>query len=638
MTRRAQAAPLVTVALWLVFVIDTVHRQFGTSPSPGKALGILLMLALATALCVAMTRYLVLRARALRRVRDHRRATRTELDAAFRFGRPRMTVLVPSGGAEPARVSAALWSAALQEFPDLSLVLLIDDLHPADPAARARRDATRRLPSEIAWALAEPHALCAEALEAFRSAPGPDVQADEVWRLVVTYERAVQWLWDVAASRPATGHDDAFLVDQVFLALAEELLTEARRLRDRLDREDLPTAVAVLDAHQRLVRLFSARLDYAEGRGLPADLVVPDTDYVLVLEPDSLLVSEYGLRLVHELRRPGNADVVAIRAPHGAFPGAPTLVERVAGATLDLQHLHQLGTTSFDATPWAEGNAILRGEAVEDLVGSSAEPRRWRLLTYPERLSYSATPPDFGSLVLQRVQPGQVPGRSDHPRSFSWTNLAVPLLMLIPALDRLLSPALFLAAVPFLVAQALDLRRVGHRARDVWWVQALNLVLLPVNLVGAIACLEAVVARRFPFVRTNLSPNRVAASGRLDPTPSFGRPAPVAAVRPDPTVRTSAPALFVVAPYVVTVLLSLLAWRAASAGYWSGFVLAVLGCVLTLVGAVTFVGVGDAVDDLATALGYVRLPEPTAGKTSPVGDVRAGSPCDARALPGSGTH
>ncbi|MGL1133860.1 glycosyltransferase family 2 protein, partial [Vibrio parahaemolyticus] len=28
--------------------------------------------------------------------------------------------------------------------------------------------------------------------------------------------------------------------------------------------------------------------------------------------------------------------------------------------------------------------------------------RGWTLVNYPERLSYSATPPDFGSLVVQR--------------------------------------------------------------------------------------------------------------------------------------------------------------------------------------------------------------------------------------------
>lgn len=40
---------------------------------------------------------------------------------------------------------------------------------------------------------------------------------------------------------------------------------------------------------------------------------------------------------------------------------------------------------------------------IED-TESSIDLRRkeWRLYNYPERLSYSATPPDFGSLVIQR--------------------------------------------------------------------------------------------------------------------------------------------------------------------------------------------------------------------------------------------
>ena len=83
--------------------------------------------------------------------------------------------------------------------------------------------------------------------------------------------------------------------------------------------------------------------------------------------------------------------------------------------------------THYDATFWVGANAVLRKRALDDIVEieyhGDFEIRRyipdrtviedtestidlgvhgWTLLNYPERLSYSATPPDFGSLCIQR--------------------------------------------------------------------------------------------------------------------------------------------------------------------------------------------------------------------------------------------
>ena len=84
--------------------------------------------------------------------------------------------------------------------------------------------------------------------------------------------------------------------------------------------------------------------------------------------------------------------------------------------------------THYDATFWVGANAVLRKRAhrrhrarsshdgdwaisryisdrtvIEDTESSiDLGVHGWRLLNYPERLSYSATPPDFGSLCVQR--------------------------------------------------------------------------------------------------------------------------------------------------------------------------------------------------------------------------------------------
>ena len=103
------------------------------------------------------------------------------------------------------------------------------------------------------------------------------------------------------------------------------------------------------------------------------------------------------------------------------------MLERVAGATTDIQYIIHQGFTRYDATYWVGANALLRKTALEDIVTVGEErgfevrryiqdrtviedtessidlvDRDWTLFNYPERLAYSATPPDFGALLIQR--------------------------------------------------------------------------------------------------------------------------------------------------------------------------------------------------------------------------------------------
>ena len=167
----------------------------------------------------------------------------------------------------------------------------------------------------------------------------------------------------------------------------------------------------------------------AGGRARPAraDLTVPDPDYVLTLDADSVLLPEYCVRILHLLEQSAHAKVGVAQTPYSSYPGSATRIERIAGATTDLQHIVHQGMTHYDATFWVGANAILRKRALDDIVEIDYEGdweiRRyiqdrtviedtestidlgvhgWSLLNYPERLAYSATPPDFGSLCIQR--------------------------------------------------------------------------------------------------------------------------------------------------------------------------------------------------------------------------------------------
>lgn len=684
----AWLAPLATVALLALFIADTVQRHSWSSLAVSDRVWMGAALLAATTLCCYSSMYLLGRAGALVRIRAHRRAPRGALNRAFRHDSSGMTVLVPSYAEEPRVVAATLWSAALQESPDLRVVLLIDDLpHPDDAATWVRLEATRSLPAAIADALQAPRALCTQALSEFEATGGAGVRAAEVSSLLETYERAVQWLLDHADRYPAADHADDFLVDQVFRALACDLQSEADDLCRQLLNGRLPARERLRDFYVRLIRIFTVELTFFERKrfsslsheankamnlnsylglmggawsvvptpagdvlrptstGNEPDVVIPDTEFVLTLDADSLLVPDYCTRLVYELRRAGSADVAVIQTPYCAIPGATTMVERIAGATTDLQHLHHLGKSHFSATFWVGANAIIRRTALDDIVTVSTErgfeirtyiqdrtviedtessmdlvARGWRLVNYPERLSYSATPPDFGSLVVQRrrwanggliilpktrgVVAGQrargervrlmeVALRVDYLTSIALTSVAAPTLMLVPTM-RLLGPTLVLAAVPFLTAQASDLRRLGHRRGDVAWVQALNLVLLPVNLAGVMKSLQqAATGRKIPFARTPKIDDRVAAPG-----------------------------LFVLLPYLGALAFALLGWMSFRQEHWVGLVFATLASTLLLVGSVTFIGVRAGALDVASALGW-RPKAETAGPLPSARPMRA---------------
>ena len=87
------------------------------------------------------------------------------------------------------------------------------------------------------------------------------------------------------------------------------------------------------------------------------------TDYVLTLDADSILLPGYAQRLVHELERSGHERVAVAQTPYSAVPGRAR-VERVTGATTDIQYVIHQGFTAHDATYWVGANALVRYAAL----------------------------------------------------------------------------------------------------------------------------------------------------------------------------------------------------------------------------------------------------------------------------------
>jgi len=152
----------------------------------------------------------------------------------------------------------------------------------------------------------------------------------------------------------------------------------------------------------------------------------------------------------------------------------------------------------------------------------------WRIHHDRRRLSYSATPPDFGALVIQRRRwanggllllprliaiilrwPWSARRIADalvripNVTSAATNGLYFGLFLLIPFDDELVPPWMALILLPSVFLTGVGLIRAGYRIIDLVAVQTLSLLLVPVNLGGTIQSIrQAFVGGPIPFART----------------------------------------------------------------------------------------------------------------------------------------
>lgn len=662
-----QLAIAVTVIGWALFVVTTLTRSsIGGGDGPPLGLATIGYIVIMSLLACSALAYLTTRLGYYSRSRSHRRATRAELGQTFERSAPTLTVLIPSYQEDERVNRMTLLSAALQEYPDLELVLLVDD--PPAPRYRGPAEmlaAAHRLPGEIEALLGVPMARFSAALDGFETKyiEGGEPRLEDALDVAAEYEHAAQWLSAQAAGYEVTDHTDQFLVDQVLLALAREMTTTAKALRAAVGDGATFTKDHLRFLLRRLTWIFGARVSsfqrkrfvslshepnkamnlnsyiglmggsYREiavpGGGLALlrtdsdpDLVVRNPDYVLTLDADSLLLPEYCQRIVHLLEQQEHARVAVAQAPYTAFPGASTRLERMAGATTDLQHMVHQGMTHYDATFWVGANAVLRKRAIDDLREVSHDGdweisryisdrtviedtessidlgvHGWRLLNYPERLSYSATPPDFGALCIQRqrwanggllILPalwrqirtrrdrgerqrlGETFLRVNYMASICWASIGLIFLLLYQFNDQLISPLVLLISVPYFLMMAVDLKHCGYRRSDVFGLYGFNLVLLGVNLAGVGASLlQVLIGGRPAFKRT-----------------------------PKVHTRTTPGLTFVLLPYVFVAFSVLTLLSDLDRDRWVNVILAGLNAAAATYAIVAYIGVGHSIVDV----------------------------------------
>lgn len=303
---------------------------------------------------------------------------------------------------------------------------------------------------------------------------------------------------------------------------------------------------------------FAIRED-ATGRVLlpaaaeAADLTVPAYPFVVAVDADSMITHDYNLRLMQVMRAPGGERVAIAQSPYTAIPEASSRLEHAAAASTDGQYFSHQGLAALGVTSWVGAAALIRFAAMEDIKTTRVENGRevdvyikddiliedaaatidllrcgWSVHHTDLRLTYSATPADFGSLIIQRrrwanggllllprvldliaKRPLDLTGaaralvRIPHLTSAATNGLFFTLMVLVPLDDQVLPPWMAVLMLPSLLMTSYDLVRAGYRWRDLLPVQALSVLLIPVNISGTWQSLrQAVSGRPVPFART----------------------------------------------------------------------------------------------------------------------------------------
>jgi len=251
-----RAALVVTVAAWLGLVMTLVDSQLlGSGPGRASALQTIAFLTVVSLLAASATAYLVGRLGFYYRARRHRRIPRAVLDEFFRTTTPSLTAIVPSYQEEPGVIWMTLLSTALQEYPDLRVVLLIDD--PPDPQLAKPYEllkAAHELPGQIQQLLSAPRRRFEHALALHQTTYGPDrpVTAEQVLGLAEHYEHAARWVQALIDGFHPDDHNERFFATNVLGQLGADLaLTEAALRGAAADDPSKLPAERLSELHER---------------------------------------------------------------------------------------------------------------------------------------------------------------------------------------------------------------------------------------------------------------------------------------------------------------------------------------------------------------------------------------------------
>jgi cellulose synthase/poly-beta-1,6-N-acetylglucosamine synthase-like glycosyltransferase len=408
------------------------------------------------------------------------------------------------------------------------------------------------------------------------------------------FTKVAIWFKEQAEEYNPQDHTEELMIEKFFLNQYESLIQIADSLKKHENQDSINSAKMNI-LYQKLICIFDVKLSSFERKiynnlshksnkamninsyitlmggkfqeintekGLQiinhqqGDFLIPDSDYIIILDADSIILPSYTQLLTYFLEQPQNEKVAVAQTPYCAYRNPPGILERITGATTDIQYIIHQGSTFYHATYWVGANAMVRKTALDSIMTTRNEGefnikiyiqdrtviedtestidlinKGWKLYNYPDILSYSATPHDFGSLVIQRqrwanggliILPKLVKYLIAKPKKYKlfcegWLriyylislpaiNLAILLLLLFPFKQEeisTLSTTSFIVFIPYYYLYVRDLEYMGYKKTDIIGIFALNLILMPINIGGFIqSVIQIITGKHTTFKRT----------------------------------------------------------------------------------------------------------------------------------------
>jgi len=328
---------------------------------------------------------------------------------------PPLTILIPSYREERPVIAKTIFSACLQSYPNKQVVLLIDDSPaPGDEAAAALLSGARDVVAEANARMGRGFHRAERFRRAFlrRLQMGPASPRQEAEALAGVLRELANWLVEEFPSEEPSEPMQATFQAVCVRRLATAWMKAAEQWERKGGTAEFNLA-ALSHAYDRLVACLAPRVSSFErkrytnlshepnkamnlnsyiglmGRSWAATsaakglLLVPhegaqsfsvaDPDYILTLDADSVIAADYASKLIGYLEGPDGRDCAVAQTPYTAFPGPPGVLERIAGATTDIQYFVHQGFTQWSATFWVGANAILRKSALLSIERTTIE-------------------------------------------------------------------------------------------------------------------------------------------------------------------------------------------------------------------------------------------------------------------------
>ena len=229
---------IITAIAWLFYVVwwaftDLLGSGVATPLARFEAVIYLVIVTLLTSSSLA---YLLSRLGYMYRSRTHHRANRAELDSFYDHTTPTLTTIVPSYQEDARVIRKTLLSAALQEYPDKRVVLLIDDPH--EPRTQRARDLLDgrpgAVPGQVQELLAGPVVAVRRGSRSLRG-PGRRIQRHRRGRACPVGGPLMTTRCAGSRTLPPAGgssdHTDAFFANDILRRLARDLRTIAVAIR-----------------------------------------------------------------------------------------------------------------------------------------------------------------------------------------------------------------------------------------------------------------------------------------------------------------------------------------------------------------------------------------------------------------------